>query len=336
MTVNVLLTMQFPEELRERIRVISPDINLSYAPLKKDESLPQSTMAETEVLYTWSALPNPEEAPKLRWVQFHSAGIDHFAGRPLLDSDVALTTTSGIHAVPIAEYVMSSILAWAHRMPRILDYQREGVWPGRRWEKFVPQELRGATIGIVGYGSIGREVARLAKAFGMQVLATKRDPRRVVDEGYRLSGTGDPDGELPDRIYPAAATRSMLPECDYVVVCAPLTDKSRHLIDRDALKTIKPTAYLLNVSRGALVDEGALVEALEKGWIAGAGLDVYEIEPLPADSPLWQLDNVILSPHISGFTPEYDRRAINLFVNNLRRYLEKQPLLNVVNRELGY
>jgi phosphoglycerate dehydrogenase-like enzyme len=217
-----------------------------------------------------------------------------------------------------------------------LTYQKRGIWPGGRWNKFVPQELHGATIGIIGYGSIGRQVARLAHAFGMRVLATKRDPRHIVDTGYQLDDTGDPIGELPDRVYPAAATLSMLPECDYVVVCAPLTPETHHLIDEEALKAMRSTAYLVNISRGKIVDESALVEALEKNEIAGAGLDVFEVEPLSANSPLWKLDNVILSPHIAGFTPDYDRRAIDVFTRNLRRYLEGRPLLNLVDRDAGY
>jgi phosphoglycerate dehydrogenase-like enzyme len=336
MALNILVTMAFPDELLEQIRSVSSEISLSYAPLKKDESLPKSTVAMAEVLYTWSALPRPEEAPNLKWVQFHSAGIDHVQGQPLLDCDLLVTTTSGIHAIPIGEYVMATILAWSHRVPRMLVYQTRGIWPGGRWEKFVPQELRSATIGIVGYGSIGREVARLAHAFGMRILATKRDPRHVEDTGYRIEGTGDPSGELPARIYPSAATRSMLPECDYVVVSAPLTPETVHLVDRAALKAMKPTAYLVNIARGELVDQVALIEALQKGWIAGAGLDVFEPEPLPPDSPLWKMDNVILSPHVAGFTPEYDRRAIDLFTANLRRYLEGQKLINTVDCRRGY
>ena len=336
MALNVLVTMPFSEELLEQVRSVSSGITLSYAPLKKDEGLPKSTVAAAQVLYTWTALPRPEEAPNLRWVQFHSAGIDHVRGHPLLDCDLTVTTTSGIHAVPIGEYVMASILAWAHRVPRMVSYQKRGIWPSGRWEKFVPQELRGATIGIVGYGSIGREVARLADAFGMRILVTKRDLRHVHDTGYRLKGTGDPDGELPTRTYPASALRSMLPECDYVVLCVPLTEETRHLIDRAALKAMKSTAYLVNIGRGELVDEAALVEALQKGWIAGAGLDVFETEPLPPGSPLWKMDQVILSPHVAGFTPKYDRRAIDLFTANLRRYLDGEPLMNVVDCRRGY
>ena len=336
MRLNVLMTMQFPEMLLNKIRAVSPDIRLFYAPLKKDDPLPSNVVTDTKVLYTFTALPSPEEAPALRWVQFHSAGIDHIQGHPLLDADIAITTTSGIHAVPIAEYVMASILAWAHRLPRMFAYQRQSVWPGGRWSKFVPQELRGTTIGIIGYGSIGREVARIARTFGMRVLATKRDPRRITDEGFRLDAAGDPDGEFPDRVYPAAATRSMLPECDFIVICVPLTPETRHMIDGEALRAMKPTAYLVNVSRGGLIDEGALIEALEKGWIAGAGLDVFEVEPLSADNPLWKMSNVIISPHVAGFTPRYDERATDLFTRNLRRYLEGRPLLNLVNKDVGY
>ena len=336
MTIPVLVAVALPEKLLEQVRVVSPKIKLSYAPLKAREPVPLSLAKDAQVLYTWSALPKPEEAPDLRWVQFNSAGVDHVQGHPLLDCDVALTTTSGIHAVPIAEYVMATILAWAHRLPRMLTYQKRGIWPGGRWNKFVPQELRGATLGIIGYGSVGREVARLGQAFGMRVLAAKRDTRRITDNGYCLDGTGDPAGDLPERIYPAAATLSMLPECDYIVLCSPLTAETFHLINQAAFKAMKPGAYLVNVGRGRLVDEGALIDALQTGQIAGAGLDVFEVEPLPADSPLWKLDNVILSPHIAGYTPEYDRRAIDLFTQNLRRYLTGRPLLNLVNKQVGY
>ena len=336
MTVNVLVSTRFPEDLLDRVRAVSSEVRLSYAPIRDRESLPSSTMAGTELLYTWSALPNPEDAHGLRWVQFHTAGLDHVQGHPLLNCDVALTTTSGVHAVPMAEYVMGSILAWAHRLPRMFAYQKQGVWPGGRWEKFVPQELRGATIGIIGYGSIGREIGRLARAFGMRVLATKRDPRRITDDGYQLDGTGDPAGDLADRVYPAAATCSMLAECDYVALCAPLTAETHHLIDETAFKAMKPGVYLVNVSRGKLIDEEALIKALQEGQIAGAGLDVFEVEPLPSGSPLWKMDNVIVSPHVSGFTPSYDQRAIDLFTSNLRRYLEGMPLMNLASGKAGY
>lgn len=336
MTVNVLVTMAFPDALLERIRGLSPQIRLTYAPLKKDEPIPQNLLATAEVLYTWTAIPNPEDAPNLHWIQLHMAGIDNLLGHPILDSSLAITTLSGIHVVQIAEYVMASILSWSHRFPRMYAYQKQGVWPEGRWEKFLPRLIRNATIGIVGYGSIGREVARLAKSFGMQVLAAKRDARRVVEEGFQIAGTGDPAGDIPDRIYPSLAIASMVAECDYVVLCLPLTPESEHIIGRDVLKAMKSTAYLVNIGRGKLIDEPALIDALKNGRIAGAGLDVFSTEPLPADSPLWKMENVILSPHVAGFSPEYDQRAMDVFIQNLTNYLEGRRLLNLVDHSLGY
>ena len=200
----------------------------------------------------------------------------------------------------------------------------------------MSDELRGRTLGIIGYGSIGREIARLATAFGMQILVTKRDARHVKDEGYNLPGYGDPEGNLPTRIYPTEATRSMVGECDYIAITLPLTPRTHHMFDEAMFRAMKPSCFVVNVGRGGLIKESDLVRALSKGWIAGAGLDVFETEPLPEDSPLWNMENVIMSPHVSGFSREYDERAVDLFVANLGRYLAGQPLLNSVNREQGY
>jgi phosphoglycerate dehydrogenase-like enzyme len=333
--LRVAMTAPFPEHLLERIRAVSPDIHLELISLP-DRSWPAGLTTPAEVLYAISAFPRPEQSPNLRWVQTHWAGIDHLRQQPIWDTSVTLTNTSGIHAPNIAQYVLAQLLAWAHRIPRWVHYQSRAEWPSGRWEKFVPDELRGKTLGIAGYGSIGREVARLARCFGLRVLATKRDARRIEDEEYTVSGVGDAAGTLAARIYPGEATRSMVAECDYVVIALPLTDKTRHLFDEQMFRAMKPTAFLVNVGRGDIVDENALIRALKKGWISGAGLDVFAQERLPADSPLWTLDNVIISPHVSGFTQEYDERATDLFAENLRRYLQDEPLLNVVDRQQGY
>jgi len=252
------------------------------------------------------------------------------------DSDILITTASGIHAPNMAQYTLTQILIWANRVPTWFSQQAGGKWPADRWEKFLPDELRGRTLGIVGYGSIGRELARLAQALGMKVLATKRDARHPEDQGYILPGAGDPTGAAADRLYPSEATRSMIGECDYVVNTLPLTDKTHNFFAEELFHAMKPTAFFVNIGRGGTVNEKDLVRALKKGWIAGAGLDVFETEPLPESSPLWKMDNVILTPHVSGFTPEYDERAVDLFTENLRRYLGGKPLLNLVNREIGY
>ena len=191
-------------------------------------------------------------------------------------------------------------------------------------------------MGIVGYGAIGRELARQAQAMGMRILATNRSGQRRPFHALIEPGTGDPQAAIPEAIYPSGQLLDMLPQCDYVVVLAPLTPETRHLFNAHAFATMKPSAVFLNLARGSLVDEPALIEALKKGQIAGAGLDVFEQEPLSSDSQLWSLDNVIISPHVAGFTFKYDDRASDLFAENLRRYLHNEPLLNEVERERGY
>jgi phosphoglycerate dehydrogenase-like enzyme len=334
---EVLVTASFPAELMTRIGAVSDDLELSQLDLAKKE-WPEGRATTAEILYSYGAstLPPLELAPNLRWVQFHSAGIDRLLDSEIWHSDILLTSASGIHAPNMGQYVMAQILAWASRTRTWLRYQRRGEWPDGRWDKFLPDELRGRTLGILGYGSIGREVARLAKAFGMTVLAGKHDARDIKDHGYALPGVGDPNGVKVDRIYPGAAARSMVSECDYVVLTLPLTPATRGLVDEELLRAMKPSAFLVNVSRGGVVDESALVKALKKGWIAGAGLDVFETEPLAEGSPLWSMDNVLISPHVSGFTPHYDERAVDLFCANLGRYLAGEPLINLVDRQAGY
>ncbi|RMG93874.1 MAG: D-2-hydroxyacid dehydrogenase [Chloroflexi bacterium] len=331
----MLITAPFPPHLLDKIRAVSPEIKLEQMTLI-DGRWPDNKTTEAEVYYAIHGLPRPEQAPNLRWIQTHWAGVDAIINTPIWNSDILITSASGVHAPNMAQYVFAMILAFAHRVPAWLKYQQKGEWPTQRWEKFVPQELRGKTIGILGYGSIGREVARLAKAFGMRVLVTKRDARRTEDTGFMIPGVGDPTGNLPDRIYPGEATRSMVAECDYVVITLPHTSKTHHIFDEAMFRQMKPNCVVINVGRGGLIDEKALIKALKKGWIAGAGLDVFETEPLPESSPLWQMENVILTPHISGFTPYYDDRVTDLFAENLRRYLAGEPLLNVVNRDEEY
>ena len=252
-----------------------------------------------------------------------------------MQSDVLVTTTSGIHATPIAEYVLASMLAHRWRVPLWTRCQREGEWPEGRWNLYARPELRDSVLGIVGYGSIGREVGRLGQAFGMRVLALRRTPGRA-EKGYALAETGDREGSVPARFFQPQNLCEMLAECDYVVVALPSTPDTYHTIGEVELRAMKPSAYLVNIARGALVDEAALVRALDEGWIAGAGLDVFEQEPLPADSPLWGLENALLSPHVAGFTPRYDERAVALFARNLAHYAAGEPLLNLVDKAKGY
>ena len=293
-------------------------------------------VAAAEVLLVQGWMPRPAQAPDVRWLQLMSAGADHAMKRPLVaDTDVTVTTASGIHASPIGEYCMAMILALAYEVPRFIGLQARAEWldPTR----YVPRTLRGQTLGIVGYGSIGRELARLAAGFGMRVVAVKRDPSTMATDGeFTMPGTGDPTGAIPAEVHPPAALAAAVAGCDFVVSTLPGTPATRHLIDATVLAAMKPTAVLVNIGRGAVIDEAALIDVLAAGRIAGAALDVFEEEPLPADSPLWSLPNAIVTPHISGNSDRYDAMVTDVFVENLARYLDGRPLLNVLRRDLGY
>lgn len=343
-TVQVLSTRRFSDELLDQMRSVSPRLHVSQQTCHSDEEVGAALAdhPDVEILYTFHLPHNALElAPRLRWLQLHSAGINHILDHPVMKCnagvarDVAVTTVSGIHATPIAEYVFASILAHRWRVPMWTQCQREARWPSGRWNLYARPELRDSTLGIVGYGSIGREVGRLGQAFGMRVLALRRSPGHSK-EGYAPKHTGDRDGAIPERFFAPSELGEMLPECDYVVVALPLTADTEHLIGEAELRAMRPSAYLVNIARGAIVDERALVRALGEGWIAGAGLDVFEQEPLPDESPLWAMDKVLISPHVAGFTPQYDERAVALFGENLNRYLCGEPLLNLVDKASGY
>ena len=337
--VQVLCTMRFGDDLLEQLRAVSPRLRIEQETCHNAREVAAALKSHpgVEILY---GLNMPDDlldlAPGLRWVQLHSAGADHLQGHPVMEADMAVTTASGIHAVPIAEYVMASILAHRWRVPLWTRCQRDHQWPSGRWATYSRPELRGATIGILGYGSIGREVARLAQAFGMRVLALSRSGKRTQGGGYLQEGIGDPEGAIPEKMYRTEEMGELLPQCDYVVVALPLTSATTHAIGEAELRAMKPTAYLVNIARGAIVDEEALARALKERWIGGAGLDVFEEEPLPTGSPLWEMDNALLSPHVAGFTPRYDERAVALFAANLERYLAGEPLLNALDKKQGY
>ena len=332
--LDVLVTMPFSDAQLDRVRRVSPVVRVTRAePAAADYS-------RIDVLYAGVPPRDLARAPNLKWVQLHMAGVDALAEHPLYtQSTIPLATTSGVHASTIAEYALTMLLALAHRVPRMLEWQGRGTWPpdAQRWPLFVPSEVRGATLGVVGYGSIGRELARMAKAaFAMTVVASKRDPRQHADPGYTLPGTGDPEGRLPDAWLGPDGLPELLARSDVVVMCAPLTAQTRRLIGARELALMKPSAYFINVGRGASVEEEALAAALREGRIAGAAIDVFAQEPPPAGHPLYALDDVIVSPHVSGFLPSYDDKCTDLFAENLRRHLAGAPLLNVVDRARGY
>ena len=317
------------QETMRQISLVSPRIRVSdasalaAAEFRGDNSVKEkldAILAEADVIY---GLIPPRDllarAPRLKWIQVTSAGVDRHRDTELWRSRITLTNVSGIHATPIGEFILQFMLMFAKGAPRGFQMKQK-----REWQRYPSTVLRGKTLGIIGLGHIGREAARLAKAFGMKVIATRRSAKKA--------GTA----RHVDRLLPAGEMPSLLKESDFVAVCTPFTPETRHLIGEKELKMMKPTAYIINIARGGIIDEAALVKALDEKRIAGAGLDVTEREPLPTESRLWDFPNVILSPHVSGGQEDYMTRATELFCDNLRRYLAGKKLRNVIDRKKGY
>lgn len=275
----------------------------------------------------WSRRPLSEgvvaNAPRLRWMHTPSAGLDQVLFPALVESDIVLTNSSGVHAIPISEWVMLYILAAAKRLPELLAAQRE-----HRWVRDLPlQELTDQTLLILGYGAIGQDIGKRAAAFGMRVIAARRGQQ----------GKAAPVTDRVQIVY-GEEWREHISQADYVAVALPLTAQTRGMIDAATIAAMKPSAWFINIARGEIADEDALLHALQEGRIAGAGLDAFAEEPLPANHPLYRLpeSKVILTPHISWSSPHIDRRVLELFRENLRRYKAGQPLLNVVDKRAGY
>jgi len=277
-------------------------------------------LSRAEIVYTLK-LPERllERAPGLKWVQTISTGVEKVLTDELIRSDVVVTNMSGIHEVTMSEFVLMLMLMFAKGAPTSFYQQIEG-----RFKWFPMKVLPGRTVGIVGLGRIGKDVARVSKLHGMRVVGTSRTA--MATDAF----------ENVDEVMPLSRLNDLLGQSDFVVLALPLTAESANLIGEAELEVMNAEGYLINVSRGGIVDEPVLVKALEEGWIAGAGLDVFETEPLSPDSPLRHLRNVIFSPHVSGDIAEYDVGAAGLFADNLRRYLADEPLLNVVDKARGY
>jgi phosphoglycerate dehydrogenase-like enzyme len=293
------------------------------------DALREALLAHPEADVVCSYFP-PEDllaiAPNLRWLALPSAGADHVLrlGIVRLGGPI-VTTSSGIHATPIGEFVLSLMLMWVRHWPQLNDLQRAGVWPDHeRWLALDGRELSGATLGVIGLGAIGRRIAQLGRAFGMRIVATRRSAG---------PGQADPDA---DTLVAHDHLEDLLTAADFVVVSVPSTPQTHHMIGANEFHAMRRNAFLINIARGSTVDEAALIAALQDGDIGGAGLDVFETEPLPADSPLWRLPNVIISPHLAGNTYQYSRRFTDLFLANLAHFRAGEPMRNVVNVTRGY
>jgi phosphoglycerate dehydrogenase-like enzyme len=268
-------------------------------------------------------IPDPilRNAEKLRWISFWSAGMDGKATPELLERGLLLTNASGVHGANIAEHVMAWMLMFSRGMHLFTRAQAQKVWRG----DVRLNELTGQTLGIVGLGRIGEALAFRAQAFGMKVIAVKRNPQARYDRALSL-----------DAVTGLESLPTLLTESDHVCIALPYTPETHHLFNAERLAQMKQTAFLYNIARGKIVDEVALVAALQEGRLAGAGLDVFEQEPLSAESALWDMENVLITPHVAGTTPFYFERTADLFWKNVARYLAHQPLENLFERKRGY
>ncbi|MCD6452607.1 MAG: D-2-hydroxyacid dehydrogenase [Acidobacteria bacterium] len=306
------------EEIRKRC------LQAEVIPVKSREEL-EREIEDADIYFGW-ALPGEvlRRAKKLRWIHASAAGIRRHLIPELVNSEIIFTNSRGVFSEPIAEYVIGAMIFFSRSFNLAHRFQLE-----RKWAQIeiVSEgglfELRGKTLGVVGYGSIGKKVAEKGKCLGMKVIAIKR---HLTEETSEEGTTLLPKEKLP----------TLLSESDFVVLTLPLTPETRGLIGEEELNKMKKTAYLINVARGKIVDHDALVKALSNGRIAGAALDVFPEEPLPKESPLFTLKNVLITPHISGISSNYWERVVTLFSENFRRFVKGEPLLNIVDKKLGY
>jgi phosphoglycerate dehydrogenase-like enzyme len=314
-------------EIERRCRDRGEQIEVIGLPEDPDGRLPVEVCARLDAAF-FSPDVNPRysrqffsavrKAPKLEWLHVYNVGVDHPIYTEMLERGVRVTTSAGTTAVPIAQTAICGLLMLARNLPRWLAAQRERKWEPMRGTD-VPRDLDGQTAVIFGLGNIGREIARLAKALGLTVIGVRRSPLTAEDP--------------VDELYPPERLAELLPRADWLIIAAPLTPQTQGLLTAELMAKLPPEARLINIARGEIVDERALAEALGNGRLAGAYLDVFEKEPLPEDSPLWDMPNVVVSPHNSGAASGNDRRVYDIFLENLDRWQRGAALLNEVARK---
>jgi phosphoglycerate dehydrogenase-like enzyme len=318
-----------PSWLGERLRRDFPALQVVQLP--GYEGLGRE-VADAEILIGWSLTAEQfQGAKKLRWIHSPAAAVHQLLIPEVVASEVVVTNAGAVHGPVVAEHVIALVLALAKRLPSAVRYQQQRVWAQTQmWQESPrPREVAGATLGLVGLGEIGCQVAQRALALGMRVAAVREHP------GKGIEGLTQPQG-AEVKVFGPSETDRMLAESDFVVLCAPLTPRTRQLINAERLARMKPTAYIINVARGALIDDAALLAALRERRIGGAALDVFLQEPLPPDSPYWGMENVLITPHTAAVTEKLWERHYALICDNLRRYLAGQPLLGVVDKHKGY
>jgi phosphoglycerate dehydrogenase-like enzyme len=323
---------EWSDDQRRGLQAAFPAVELAHANTSNPDQLDATGV---EVLVTEQVPRNLEGWKRLRWVQLLSAGANQLLAHPIQRTSIPVTTASGTHGVPIAQYVTGWCLMMAHRVPQLLQFKPSRTWPNRL--ALAGSILRGQTVGIVGYGSIGRECARQLAGLGLRVVCLKHDPANRRDDGYNAwPGTGDPEGTIPSAWFGPHQLDEMLPQCDLIVVAVPSTPQTEGMIDAREFERLKPGARMIVVSRGGIVAEQALADALRSGQLAEAVVDCFVREPLPPDHFLFDVPNLILTPHMSGVYHGFWPVMVGLIAENLSRFQSGRPLLNLTNPNNGY
>jgi phosphoglycerate dehydrogenase-like enzyme len=320
--LNLLISFGLPPEYVEMIRGVSPEVTVRQS-FDKEEAM--TMVGDVDILLSgFFSLELFKAAKRLKWIQTLFAGVDTLLYPEVVNSPVVITNAGGVNSIPVSEQVMGMILCLSRKLHVFMRNQTERKWRTVDADLiFQMDELSGKTAGIVGLGRIGSEIAKKAKCFGMRVVATRRNPSA-------------PKPDYVDKLVSPEHLEELLADSDFVIIQIPLTRETEGMFGEKELRGMKRTAYLVNASRGDIVKEDELIKALKQGWIAGAALDTFSTEPLPEDSPLWNMQNVIITPHLAGLTPLYMERLTHLFCENLRRFMNDEPLINVVDKRRGY
>ena len=327
--IRILIDVPLDDAVMRQLAALSGVILQAPPPHDREWDLPDDVVRAVDILLCRTPPRNLRAMTGLKFVQLTSVGYEHLRHFDLADAPFRVCNARGVFDTAIGEWCLAMMVNLTRDLPRMLRNQEAARW--ERGERFT-REARGRVVGLWGYGGIGRETARLAKAFGMTVHAMTRSGVRPRRNAHAQPGTGDPDGVLPDRVFMAGQEQAFLPGLDFLILALPHTKQSDGMVGEAELRALPRTAYVLNPARGPIIREQALLRALGEGWIAGAALDTHFAYPLSPEHPLWRTPNVILTPHVSGSdrSKDFPARMANLFVENVTRRLEGRPLLNEV------
>lgn len=315
--IDTVYDYDFFDEFKTELKLIAPNAAITIASIKKAET---DTIENAEVILGWMSEDQIRKAKNLKWLQLPSAGVDGHTNKSLYcNHDIRLTSASGVFSVAMAEHVLGLMISFNRNLHFYARFQAEKRWNSMK----AGRNIAGSTVGIIGFGDIGSEVAKRVHALGAVVVAVKRSP--CVTPTY-----------VDEMLFGEEGIDNLIKKCDYIILTLPNTNNTNGIISEKRLKSMKPGCFIVNVGRGSAIDQQALIKALHEGWIAGAGLDVTTPEPLPSDNPLWGMSNVLITPHASGYSAYNIEKILNIFKENLKRYVEAKPLINLIDFDAGY